>query len=159
MNSLLFSFSMCLGDVTHSQNSKPSQKLPPRSPAHLRHMEDPGPETESNPAGATYATAAETLDPLTPTALGQVSNPHLCCNLGCCSQILNPLRHSGDSRRDFQLSKILNCLNNYTKEMKSPNGSLLWSSKISFFYLFIVLFSAFSRIRASGGSWVWLGGI
>ena len=40
---------------------------------------------------------------LQPSVLGWGSNLHLCSNLSCCSQILNPLHHGGNS------TKILIC--------------------------------------------------
>ena len=57
--------------------------------ATLQHMEDSGPGNVSKPQ-------------LRPTWLWQCQrlrglDPHLSSNLSCCSQILNPLCHSGNS--------------------------------------------------------------
>ena len=57
---------------------------------HLQHVEVPRPGTESEPQ-------LQQCRILQPTASGQGSHPCLYNNLNCCSQILNPLDHSGNS--------------------------------------------------------------
>ena len=65
----------------------------------------------------TYAAAQATLDPLA-HCTGQGSNPLLCSHPRCCSQILNPLCHSGNSQKCLILIVLM-----YTLKKKK---SALW---------------------------------
>ena len=67
--------------------------------SYVQHMEVPRPGIESDSKLQTVPQLQQHWI-LSPTALGWGSNPCL-CNPSRCSQILNPLRHSGNSRISF----------------------------------------------------------
>ena len=73
---------------------------------HLGHIEVPRPGTESNPI---YTTAAAIPDPLTHSPSWGL-NQCLHSDLNCCSQILNPLCHSGYSLDPNFLTTLVSLL-------------------------------------------------